>query len=198
MPNIILCKHRLPTSECKICFKEYHREYMREYHKRPQAIKYTREYLQRPEVKDSRREYRHQYYQRPEVKQYHREYMKTYYQRPEVKGRIKESYKEYRIIQDLLKKYTIDLNNLNAQIKREWTIPPIPIQGKQIELQNLIDNLRIIKEYTASLPRTIRAQTRKKMLKKLLSTEGRLVSWRKPLPRGSDRNQNVNTSMKKE
>ena len=124
--------------------------------------------------------------------------MKAYYQRPEVKEHIKESYKEYSIIQYLIEKYTKDLNNLNAQIKREWIIPPIPIQGKQVELQNLIDNLRIIKEYTTSLPRTMREQARRRMLNELLSTEGRLVSWRKPLPRDSDRSQNVNTSMKKE
>ena len=124
--------------------------------------------------------------------------MKAYYQRPEVKEYIKESYGVYSIIQYLIRKYTVDLNNLNAQIKREWIIPPIPIQGKQVELQNLIDNLRIIKEYTTSLPRTMRAPVRRRMLNELLSTEGRLVSWRKPLPRGSDRNQNVKTSTKEE
>ena len=47
-----------------------------------------------------------------------------------------------------------------------------------------------------TLPKSIRAQTRRRMMNELLTTEGRLVSWRKPLPRGSDRNQNVNTSIK--
>jgi hypothetical protein len=114
-----------------------------------------------------------------------REYIKAYFQRPEVKEYIKGSYGEYNIIQYLIRKYTIDLNNLNARIKREWIIPPIPMQGKQIELQNLIDNLQIIKEYTVPLPnRTMRARVRRRMLNELLSTEGRLVSWRMPLQRG--------------
>ena len=140
MPKIISCKHGLPISKCKICFKEHHREYIREYKKRP------------------------------------------------------ESY----IIGYLIRKYTIDLNNLNAEIKRKWLLPPIPLQGKQVQLQNLIDNLIIIKDHTASLPKSIRAQARRRMINELLSTEGRLVSWRKPLPRGASINQNVNTSMKEE
>ncbi len=155
MPKITPCKHGLPISKCKICFKEHHKEHIREYR------------------------------QRPEVKQRMREYIKAYFQRPEVKEYIKGSYGEYNIIQYLIRKYTIDLNNLNARIKREWIIPPIQMQGKQIELQNLIDNLQIIKEYTVPLPnRTMRARVRRRMLNELLSTEGRLVSWRMPLQRG--------------
>ena len=181
MPKIISCKHGLPISKCKICFKEHQREYIREYKKRPKAIRYTREYLQRPEVK-----------------QRMREYLKAYYHRPDIKERIKESHKESSIIGYLIRKYTIDLNNLNAEIKRKWLLPPIPLQGKQVQLQNLIDNLIIIKDHTASLPKSIRAQARRRMINELLSTEGRLVSWRKPLPRGASINQNVNTSMKEE
>ena len=101
-------------------------------------------------------------------------------------------------IKTFIKYYTKELNSINAQIKREWAIPPIPLQGKQVQLQNLIDNLIIIKDHTASLPKSIRAQARRRMINELLSTEGRLVSWRKPLPRGASINQNVNTSMKKE
>ena len=148
-------------------------------------MRYIQEYYQRPEVKQR-------------VKQRIRAYQHQYYQRPEVKEHIKESYKEYRIIQDLIRKYTIDLNNLNAEIKRKWLLSPIPLQGKQVQLQNLIDNLIIIKDHTASLPKSIRAQARRRMINELLSTEGRLVSWRKPLPRGASINQNVNTSMKEE
>ena len=177
MPKIISCKHGLPISKCKICFKEHQREYIREYKKRPKAKRATREYLQRPEVK-----------------QRMREYLKAYYHRPDIKERIKES----SIIGYLIRKYTIDLNNLNAEIKRKWLLPPIPLQGKQVQLQNLIDNLIIIKDHTASLPKSIRAQARRRMINELLSTEGRLVSWRKPLPRGASINQNVNTSMKEE
>lgn len=51
-------------------------------------------------------------------------------------------------------------------------------------------------ESNKKLPIEIRAETRDKMLNKLLSTEGKLVSWRKPLPQNI--NENVNTSMKKE
>ena len=198
MPKIISCKHGLPISKCKICFKEHHREYVREYKKRPKAIRYTREYLQRPEVKQHNKQYHYEYLQRPEVKQRMREYLKAYYHRPDIKERIKESHKESSIIGYLIRKYTIDLNNLNAEIKRKWLLPPIPLQGKQVQLQNLIDNLIIIKDHTASLPKSIRAQARRRMINELLSTEGRLVSWRKPLPRGASINQNVNTSMKEE
>ncbi len=124
------------------------------------------------------------------LKEYYREYRRTHYFAIEATRN--------RNIETFIKYYTKELNSLNVQIKREWVIPPIPIQGKQVELQNLIDNLIIIKDHTASLPKPIRAQARRRMINELLSTEGRLVSWRKPLPRGASINQNVNTSMKEE
>ena len=124
------------------------------------------------------------------VKEYCREYYRTHYFAIEATRN--------RNIETFIKYYTKELNSLNAQIKREWVIPPIPLQGKQVELQNLIDNLIIIKDHTASLPKPIRAQARRRMMNELLSTAGRLVSWHKPLPKGVSINQSVNTSMKKE
>ncbi len=180
MPNIHFCTHGLGINKCKVCLKRYRREYYRAH--REDHKKYYREhYRERIEYykKYSREHHRER-----------REYFREYYR----------EHREYlgidRNIKTLLNYYTAELNKLNAQIRREWVIPPVPIQGKQIELQNLIDNLKIIKDHTASLPKSIRAQTRRRMMNELLTTEGRLVSWRKPLPRGSDRNQNVNTSIK--
>ena len=57
--------------------KDKAREYMREYHQRPDVKAKLREYKQRPDVKAKRREYN----QRPEVKARKREYARARYHR---------------------------------------------------------------------------------------------------------------------
>jgi len=72
------------------------KEYMKEYHQRPEVKKHLKEYHQRPEVKEYYRKYMKQYYQRPEVKEHHKEHMREYNQRPEVKERRREYQQKYR------------------------------------------------------------------------------------------------------
>ena len=110
-----------------------------------------------------------------------RKYYEEYKNRPGVKEYQKEATRRIRIIPRLIKYYMKELNKTNAQIKRTWKVPPIALEGKQIQLQNIIDNLKIIREHTKKLPLEMRDKARDKMINKLLSTEGKLVSFRKPL-----------------
>lgn len=100
-----------------------------------------------------------------------------------MKQKLKLNRRE-NIIPRLIKQYTKKLNKTNAQIaqiKRIGAVPSIFLEGKQIQIQNIINNLKIIKEHTKNLPKEIRAETTDRMLNNLLSTEGNIVSWRKPL-----------------
>lgn len=203
------CKHLLPITKCEVC----HKEYVREYRQRPDIKQHRREhykkYYQIPEVKRHMREYSKQYYQRPEVKQHIKEYyqrpevkkyrkqyykreeikqyMREYYKRPEVKQHMKEKnslFNNKRQIKDLIKHYTKELKKINDEIKKKWYIPPIALQGKQIQLQNLIDNLQMIIKHTEPMPQKQRVEARQRMLNELMTTDGKIVSMRKPLESG--------------
>jgi hypothetical protein len=167
--------------------KQHQKKYLAEYNQRPEVKQrhkeWLREYKQRPEVKQRHKEWLREYKQRPEVKQRNNEWLRKYNQRPEVKQKLKLNRRE-NIIPRLIKQYTKKLNKTNAQIaqiKRIGAVPSIFLEGKQIQIQNIINNLKIIKEHTKNLPKEIRAETTDRMLNNLLSTEGNIVSWRKPL-----------------
>lgn len=185
------CEHGLPISCCKICMRKYNQEYRRRPEIKQREREWRREYHRRPEVKQRQRKWVRKYNRRPEIKQRHKEQGKEYHRRPEVK----ELDRQKIIMRGLIEHYTSELAKTNAEIKR-WAVPSVFLEGKQIQIQNIINNLQIIKEHTKKLPIGIRAETTDRMLNKLLSTEGKLVSWRKPLPQNV--NENVNTSMKKE
>ena len=127
-------------------------------------------------------EYNKQYRQRPEIQAHEKQYQKQYHQRLEVKARSKEYGSTW--IKLLLEHYNTELAKLDSQMKK-WVIPPIPLEGKRIQFQNIIDNLETIREYAKSLPISVRSETTKRMLTELLENEGKLVSWRKPLPTGT-------------
>ena len=66
--------------------KKKNREYMKEYHERPEVKikerRYLKEYNKRPEVKEKFKEYMKKYHERPEVKEKFKEYMKKYSKKP--------------------------------------------------------------------------------------------------------------------
>jgi len=75
------------------------KEYMKEYHSRPEVREQQKEYYARPEVKERKKEYSKEYNKeynsRPEVKERKKEYSKEYHSRPEVREQQKEYRKEY-------------------------------------------------------------------------------------------------------
>ena len=194
------CPHGiLGIAKCHICkseyqkkyhqrpeFKAHEKQYQKKYHQRPDVQarqkQYQKQYRQRPEIQAHEKQYQKQYYQRPDVQARHKQYLKQYQQRPEVQARGKEYGSKW--IKQLLEHYTTSLARLDSQMKK-WVIPPIPLEGKRIQFQNIIDNLETIRKYTKSLPINVRSETTKRMLTELLENEGKLVSWRKPLPTGT-------------
>lgn len=63
-------------------------------------------------------------------------------------------------------------------------MPPIALEGKQVQLKDLIDNLQTIIDHTKLMPYQQREETRKRMLNELLTNDGKIVSMRKPLESG--------------
>jgi hypothetical protein len=186
------CPHGiLGIAKCHICKSEYNKQYRQRPEIQAHEKQYQKQYHQRPEIKARHNLYQKQYYQRPEVKAYHKQYSqrpevqarrKQYFQRLEVKARSKEYGSTW--IKLLLEHYNTELAKLDSQMKK-WVIPPIPLEGKRVQFQNIIDNLETIRKYTKSLPISVRSETTKRMLTELLENEGKLVSWRKPLPTGT-------------
>lgn len=100
-----------------------------------------------------------------------KKYRKEYENRPEVK----EYKKEKLIIYKILSHYKKELKETNLHIRRtkkNFTNTPFFLKGKQVQLQNIVDNINIIISHTEKMPRNLKVKTRNLMLNKLLAKEG--------------------------
>ncbi len=94
--------------------KEYMRNYMVEYNKKPGYILYIKEYLQKPEVKKRRAEMEFERRKRPEVKQYHDDYQKKN------RKKISEYKREYcRRNKDKINVRVRELHKIKKDLKEE-------------------------------------------------------------------------------
>jgi len=138
------------VAKCKVCKREYQKEYRQRPEVKQQTKEYLKEYAQKPEVKEYQKEYQKEYKQRPEnkerAKEYQKEYQKEYRQRPEVKKRINEVRREYR-----KKLYDSDLNFKIAHILRTRLGQALKGQNKSASTLELLGcTIEFLKEYLAS------------------------------------------------
>ena len=103
-------------------------------------------------------------------KAYHKAYWKS------------DAYKTSENLRYMKDHYLKQKGTLEKTLKH-YSIPPIPLQGKLLSINNLLANIEIIEKHVAGLnaDSQVKRETMNTMIENLMEKEGVLVSMRKAI-----------------
>ena len=158
--------------------KKYHQSDAYKKYRQSDAYKQSqKKYQQSDAFKQSQKKYQ----QSDAYKKYHQS---DAYKQSRKKYHQSDAYKQLRNpIQDDLRRHYLKEKERLEKTMKQFMIPPIPLQGKLLSINNILSNIDKIEAHinTLNASRETKRNTMNAMLENLMEKEGMLVSKRKAI-----------------